>query len=42
LPEATDDFETEATEIVQVISMNDERFGVEHQERVLEIGSRFI
>jgi len=34
LPEATEDFETVASDIVEVIRMNDLRFGVEPKERV--------
>ena len=34
LPEASDDFETSAMEIVTIIRMNDQRFGVEPKERV--------
>lgn len=34
LPEASDDFECDAQEIVEVIRMNDPRFGVEPKERV--------
>lgn len=34
LPEATEDFETVASDIVEAIRMNDERFGVEPKERV--------
>lgn len=34
LPEATEDFETVASEVVEAIRMNDERFGVEPKERV--------
>lgn len=33
LPEATEDFETVASEIVEAISRNDQRFGVEPKER---------
>lgn len=36
LPEASDDFECDAQEIVEVIRMNDPRFGVEPKERVLK------
>lgn len=34
LPEATEDFETMASDIVEAVRMNDQRFGVEPQERV--------
>jgi hypothetical protein len=34
LPEATEDFESSAADIVDAIRMNDERFGVEPKERV--------
>ena len=34
LPEATEDFEYDAQEIVEVIRMNDPRFGVEPKEKV--------
>jgi len=34
LPEATEDFETVASDIVEAVRMNDQRFGVEPQERV--------
>jgi hypothetical protein len=34
LPEATEDFETVASDIIDAIRMNDERFGVEPKERV--------
>jgi hypothetical protein len=34
LPEATEDFETVASVIVDAVRMNDERFGVEPKERV--------
>jgi len=33
LPEASDDFETISSEIVEIIRMNDQRFGVEPKER---------
>lgn len=33
LPEASEDFETVAFDIVEVIRMNDQRFGVEPKER---------
>jgi hypothetical protein len=33
LPEDTEDFETVASDIIEAIRMNDERFGVEPQER---------
>jgi len=33
LPEASEDFESEASDIVEVIRMNDQRFGVEPKER---------
>ena len=36
LPEASEDFESDAQEIVEVIRMNDPRFGVEPKERVLK------
>jgi hypothetical protein len=36
LPEATEDFESDAQEIVEVIRMNDPRFGVEPKGRVLK------
>jgi hypothetical protein len=34
LPEATEDFETLASDIVEAVKMNDQRFGVEPQEKV--------
>jgi hypothetical protein len=34
LPEATEDFETVASDIVEAVRMNDQRFGVEPQERI--------
>jgi len=34
LPEATEDFETAASDIVEIVRMNDQRFGVEPKERV--------
>jgi hypothetical protein len=34
LPEATEDFEIVASDIVEAIRMNDQRFGVEPKERV--------
>jgi hypothetical protein len=34
LPEATEDFETVAQDIVEAVKMNDQRFGVEPKERV--------
>ena len=34
LPEATEDFETAASDIVEAVRMNDQRFGVEPKERV--------
>jgi len=34
LPEATEDFETVASDIVEAVRMNDQRFGVEPKERV--------
>jgi len=34
LPEATEDFETVASDIVEAVKMNDQRFGVEPQERI--------
>ena len=36
LPEASEDFESDAQEIVEAIRMNDPRFGVEPKERVLK------
>ena len=33
LPEASEDFETVAAEIVEAVRMNDQRFGVEPRER---------
>ena len=36
LPEASEDFESDAQEIVEVIRMNDPRFGVEPKGRVLK------
>jgi hypothetical protein len=33
LPEATEDFETVASDIVEAVRMNDQRFGVEPKER---------
>ena len=34
LPEATEDFETVASDIVEAVRMNDQRFGVEPKERI--------
>jgi hypothetical protein len=34
LSEATEDFETVASDIVEAVRMNDQRFGVEPQERI--------
>jgi hypothetical protein len=34
LPEATEDFETVASDIVEAVRMKDQRFGVEPKERV--------
>jgi len=34
LPEATEDFETVASDLVEAVRMNDQRFGVEPKERV--------
>jgi hypothetical protein len=34
LPEATEDFESGASDIVEAVRMNDLRFGVEPQERI--------
>jgi hypothetical protein len=34
LPEATEDFETVASDIVEAVRMNDQRFGVEPKEKV--------
>jgi hypothetical protein len=34
LPEATEDFESVASDIVEAVRMNDPRFGVEPQERI--------
>ena len=34
LPETSEDFETVASDIVEVIRMNDQRFGVEPKEKV--------
>ena len=34
LPKATEDFETVASDIVEAVRMNDQRFGVEPKERV--------
>jgi hypothetical protein len=34
LPEATEDFETVAQDIVEAVRMNDQRFGVESQKRI--------
>jgi len=34
LPEATEDFETVASDIVEAVGMNDPRFGVEPKESV--------
>jgi len=34
LPEATEDFETVASDIVEAVRMNDQRFGVEPKEMV--------
>jgi hypothetical protein len=34
LPEATEDFETVASDIVEAVRMNDQRFGVEPKEQI--------
>jgi len=34
LPEASEDFESEAADVVEAIRMHDQRFGVEPKERV--------
>lgn len=34
LPETSEDFETSATELIEAIKLNDQRFGVEPKERV--------
>jgi len=34
LPEASEDFETMASDVVEAIRMNDQRFGVEPKEQV--------
>lgn len=41
LPEASDDFESISSEIVEIIRMNDQRFGVEPRERVKKRPKRF-
>jgi hypothetical protein len=41
LPEASEDFETIASEIVEAVRMNDQRFGVEPKERVKKRPKRF-
>jgi len=40
LPEASDDFESIASEIVEIIRINDQRFGVEPKERVKKRAKR--
>ena len=40
LPEATEDFETVASDIVEAVRMNDQRFGVEPKERVSKRGRK--
>jgi len=34
LPEATEDFETVASDIIEAVRMNNQKFGVEPEERV--------
>jgi len=34
LPEATEDFETVASDIIEAVRINDQRFGVEPKERI--------
>jgi hypothetical protein len=40
LPEASDDFEAVSSDIVEIIRMNDPRFGVEPKERVKKRAKR--
>ncbi len=40
LPEATEDFESVASDIVEAVRMNDQRFGVEPKERVSKRGRK--
>ena len=42
LPEATEDFETVASDIVEAVRMNDQRFGVEPKERVKRKSKKFF
>jgi hypothetical protein len=42
LPEATEDFETVASDIVEAVRMNDLRFGVEPKESVKRKSKKFI
>jgi len=42
LPEATEDFETAASDIVEAVRMNDQRFGVEPKERVKRKSKKFF
>jgi len=39
LPEASEDFESEAADVVEAIRMNDQRFGVEPKERKRRLSS---
>jgi hypothetical protein len=40
LPEATEDFETVASDIVETVRMNDQRFGVEPEGRKRKKGAK--
>ena len=42
LPEATEDFETVASDIVEAVRMNDQRFGVEPKESVKKKSKKFV
>jgi len=42
LPEATEDFETVASDIVEAVRMNDQRFGVEPKENVKRKSKKFF
>jgi hypothetical protein len=42
LPEATEDFETVASDIVEAVRMNDQRFGVEPKESVKRKSKKFF
>ena len=42
LPEATEDFETVASDIVEAVRMNDQRFGVKPKESVKRKSKKFF